>query len=149
MISLPLKNDMLVRGKFYDFAKSGKTLTPGGTYLAVLGTRRVTFQIDAQATTSPTPILGRMLRLNWAPATRTMRGLGEAGHHCSDRHRARHGRGVHLAALQTLQGLSLDVLTALRGELVTDTRDPPPRPSSSSPSTARPMTRLRSRDLRP
>ncbi len=64
VISLPLKGDILVRGKFYDLAKAGKTLTPGGTYLAVLGPRRVTFQIDAEATASPTPIIGRMLRLN-------------------------------------------------------------------------------------
>ena len=62
--SVPLKPDILVHGRLYDFAKAGRTLTPGGTYLAVLGTRRVTFQVDANATTSPTPIVGRLLRLN-------------------------------------------------------------------------------------
>jgi hypothetical protein len=63
-LSVPLKNDILVRGKFYDFAKAGKTLTPGGTYLATLGSRRFTFQVDTTATASPTPIVGRLLRLD-------------------------------------------------------------------------------------
>ena len=63
-LSLPLNNDILVRGKFYDFAKAGKTLTPGGTYLATLGSRRFTFQVDTTATASPTPIVGRLLRLD-------------------------------------------------------------------------------------
>ena len=62
-ISVPLKRDAMVGGKFYDFAKAGKTLTPGGSYLAILGAKRYTFQIDASATSSPTPIIGRLLRL--------------------------------------------------------------------------------------
>ncbi|MBR0830079.1 hypothetical protein JQ596_31580 [Bradyrhizobium manausense] len=61
--TVPLTGNIMVRGKFYDFAKAGKTLTPGGTYLATLGTHRFTFQVDAKATTSPTPIVGRLLRL--------------------------------------------------------------------------------------
>jgi len=63
-LSLPLKNDILVHGRFYDLAKAGRTLTPGGTYLATLGARRFTFQVDASATASPTPIVGRLLRLD-------------------------------------------------------------------------------------
>jgi len=62
-ISVPLKSDIMVGGKFYDFAKAGKSLTPGGTYLATLGAKRYTFQVDASATSSPTPIVGRLLRL--------------------------------------------------------------------------------------
>lgn len=62
-ISLPLKSDIMIGGKFYDFAKAGKSLTPGGTYLATLGAKRYTFQVDASATSSPTPIIGRLLRL--------------------------------------------------------------------------------------
>ncbi|MEK9281650.1 MULTISPECIES: hypothetical protein [unclassified Bradyrhizobium] len=62
-ISVPLKGEILVAGKFYDFAKAGKTLTPGATYLATLGAKRYTFQVDARATSSPTPIVGRLLRL--------------------------------------------------------------------------------------
>lgn len=62
-ISVPLKGDAMVGGKFYDFAKAGKTLTAGGSYLAILGPKRYAFQIDASATSSPTPIIGRLLRL--------------------------------------------------------------------------------------
>jgi hypothetical protein len=62
-LTVPLTANLLVRGKFYDFAKAGKTLTPGGTYLATLGARRLTFQVDAHATSSATPIVGRLLRI--------------------------------------------------------------------------------------
>jgi hypothetical protein len=62
-ISVPLKSEIMVGGKFYDFAKAGKSLTPGGSYLAILGTKRYAFQVDASATSSPTPIVGRLLRL--------------------------------------------------------------------------------------
>jgi hypothetical protein len=36
---------------------------PGGSYLAILGTKRYAFQVDPSATSSPTPIVGRLLRL--------------------------------------------------------------------------------------
>jgi hypothetical protein len=62
-ISIPLRNDIMIGGKFYDFAKAGKSLTPGGSYLAILGAKRYAFQVDASATSSPTPIVGRLLRL--------------------------------------------------------------------------------------
>jgi hypothetical protein len=62
-ISIPLRNDNMIGGKFYDFAKSGKSLTPGGSYLAILGAKRYAFQVDAGATSSSTPIVGRLLRL--------------------------------------------------------------------------------------
>jgi hypothetical protein len=62
-ISIPLKNDIMIGGKFYDFARAGKSLTPGGSYLAILGAKRYAFQVDASATSSPTPIVGRLLRL--------------------------------------------------------------------------------------
>jgi hypothetical protein len=62
-ISVPLTNDIMIGGKFYDFAKAGKSLTPGGSYLAILGAKRYAFQVDASATSSPTPIVGRLLRL--------------------------------------------------------------------------------------
>ena len=63
-LSVPLKGDILVHGRLYDLARAGKRLTPGGTYLAVLGPRRFAFQVDPSATASPTPIVGRLLRLN-------------------------------------------------------------------------------------
>ena len=62
-ITVPLRNETMVGGKFYDFAKAGKSLTPGGSYLAILGAKRYAFQVDASATSSPTPIVGRLLRL--------------------------------------------------------------------------------------
>ena len=48
-ITVPLRSETMVRGKFYDFAKAGKSLTPGGSYLAILGAKRYAFQIDASA----------------------------------------------------------------------------------------------------
>jgi hypothetical protein len=62
-ISIPLRNDNMIGGKFYDFAKAGKSLTRGGSYLAILGAKRYAFQVDASATSSSTPIVGRLLRL--------------------------------------------------------------------------------------
>jgi hypothetical protein len=62
-ITVPLKSEIMVGGKFYDFAKAGKSLTPGGSYIAILGAKRYAFQVDASATSSPTPIVGRLLRL--------------------------------------------------------------------------------------
>ncbi|MGY3545327.1 hypothetical protein ACVWZ4_000779 [Bradyrhizobium sp. USDA 4472] len=62
-ITLPLKSDILVARKFYDLSKAGKSLTAGGSYLAKLGAKRYTFQVDGSATASPTPIVGRLLRL--------------------------------------------------------------------------------------
>lgn len=62
-ISIPLRNDSMIGGKFYDFAKAGKSLTRGGSYLAILGAKRYAFQVDASATSSSTPIVSRLLRL--------------------------------------------------------------------------------------
>lgn len=61
--AVPLKGASLSRGRFYDFAKDGRSLTPGGTYLATLGSRKFVFTVDASAMTGPTPIVGRLLRL--------------------------------------------------------------------------------------
>jgi hypothetical protein len=63
-LSVPLNASIRVRGKFYDLGKAGKTLTPGGSYVASMGARHVTFQVDKTATASATPIVGRLLRLN-------------------------------------------------------------------------------------
>jgi hypothetical protein len=53
----------VVRGKFFDFARTGTTLTPGGIYAASLGSRRAVFSIDRQAEPGMTPIVGRLVRL--------------------------------------------------------------------------------------
>src|SRR5579859_5426601 len=49
----------LVRRKFYDFAKTGTSLKPGGTYAASVGPQRTVFLIDRLAEPGPTPIIGR------------------------------------------------------------------------------------------
>ena len=61
--TVPLKSSTLVRGRFYDLVKANKSLTAGGTYVASLGSRRITFKVDPHATSGPTPIIGRLLRL--------------------------------------------------------------------------------------
>jgi hypothetical protein len=53
----------VVHGKFFDFARTGTTLTPGGIYAASLGSRRVVFSVDRQAEPGMTPIVGRLVRL--------------------------------------------------------------------------------------
>jgi hypothetical protein len=53
----------VVRGKFYDFAKSGTALKPGGTYAVSLGSQRTVFLVDRQAEPGPAPIISRLLRL--------------------------------------------------------------------------------------
>jgi hypothetical protein len=53
----------MVRGKFYDFAKTGTALKPGGVYAASLGTKKVVFTVDAEAGSRPASIIGRLVRL--------------------------------------------------------------------------------------
>jgi hypothetical protein len=53
----------VVRGKFYDFAKTGTALKPGGTYAASLGSQRTVFLVDRYAEPGPTAIIGRLVRL--------------------------------------------------------------------------------------
>jgi hypothetical protein len=54
----------VVRGKFYDFAKAGTKLKPGGTYAASLGSQRTVFLVDRGAEPGSTPIIGRLVRLD-------------------------------------------------------------------------------------
>jgi hypothetical protein len=53
----------IVRGKFYDFAKTGTALRPGGIYAATLGSRRAVFLVDRGAEPGAAPIIGRLVRL--------------------------------------------------------------------------------------
>jgi hypothetical protein len=57
-----LSKKSLDRGRFYDFAKAHKALTPGATYRASLGGLNIVFKVDAQAKLGATPIIGRLLR---------------------------------------------------------------------------------------
>lgn len=60
---VPLTPASVVRGKFYDFAKAGTALKPGGTYAASLGSRRIVFAVDPRAEPGRSPIVGRLVRL--------------------------------------------------------------------------------------
>lgn len=53
----------VVRGKFYDFAKNGTALQPGGTYAMSLGARRTVFLVDQSAVPGAAPVIGRLVRL--------------------------------------------------------------------------------------
>jgi hypothetical protein len=53
----------VMHGKFYDFAKTGTELKPGGTYAASLGSQRIVFRVDPAAKPGPTPIIGRLVSL--------------------------------------------------------------------------------------
>ncbi|MFO1110987.1 MAG: hypothetical protein U1E61_17555 [Bradyrhizobium sp.] len=57
-------NGNQARGKFYDFAGTNRSLTPGGIYSASFGTSKVVFLVDANAKPGPTPIVGRLIRLD-------------------------------------------------------------------------------------
>lgn len=57
-----LRGDSFLRGKFYDFAKAGKALTPNGLYVAQLGLEKIVFKVDPQAKRGSTPIVGRLVR---------------------------------------------------------------------------------------
>ena len=52
-----------LKGRFYDLAGTSKLLTPGATYAATFASRRVVFRVDPQAKPGPTPIVGRLLRM--------------------------------------------------------------------------------------
>jgi len=53
----------VVRARFYDFAKAGTTLQPGGIYAASVGARRTVFSVDQGAEPGSTPIIGRLVRV--------------------------------------------------------------------------------------
>ena len=62
-IKLEVAASDLLRGRFYDFAKTGRSLTPGGVYRVTFGGRSIVFFVDALAQPGDTPLLGRLLRL--------------------------------------------------------------------------------------
>lgn len=64
---LDVASEHLLRGRFYDFAKSRRELAAGGLYRMSLDGQpgqEVVFKIDAQAKRGNTPMLGRLVRLN-------------------------------------------------------------------------------------
>jgi hypothetical protein len=50
-----------LRGQFYDFAKSGKSLSADATYVARLGAQEIVFKVDPLAKPGSTPIIGRLV----------------------------------------------------------------------------------------
>lgn len=54
--------DSLAAGGFYDLAKTRTLLTPGATYSASIGDRRVTFKIAANAKPGNAPAVSRLIR---------------------------------------------------------------------------------------
>jgi hypothetical protein len=52
-----------LKGRFYDLAGTSKSLTPGATYAATFASRRIVFRVDPKAKPGPTPIVGRLLRM--------------------------------------------------------------------------------------
>lgn len=60
---IALAGAALLRGRFLDTAEVGVTLTAGGVYRATAGTQAVIFQIDPHAKPGPSPLVGRLLRL--------------------------------------------------------------------------------------
>jgi hypothetical protein len=52
----------LIRGAFYDFAKSKRSFAPGGTYRLVQGSQQLIFRIDPNARPGMTPIIGRLVQ---------------------------------------------------------------------------------------
>jgi hypothetical protein len=61
-IEIELPATQLMRGTFYDFAKAGKSLAPGGIYRASALERTITFRVDPDAKPGLAPIPGRLLR---------------------------------------------------------------------------------------
>jgi hypothetical protein len=52
-----------LKGRFYDFAGTDRKLAPGGTYAATFASHKIVFRVDPQAKPGPTPIVGRLIRL--------------------------------------------------------------------------------------
>jgi hypothetical protein len=55
-------DEQLANGGFYDLAKSNTRLKRGAIYTATLGSRKMTFKVDAKAKSGKTPVVSRLLR---------------------------------------------------------------------------------------
>ena len=51
-------------GRALDLKVTGMKLTPGGIYSASFGASKIVFLVDAKAKPGPTPIVGRLIRLD-------------------------------------------------------------------------------------
>lgn len=57
-----VEGEALLRGRFFDIARTSILLTRGAIYTATLGAHKVEFEIDAEAMPGAGPIAGRLLR---------------------------------------------------------------------------------------
>jgi hypothetical protein len=53
----------LLKGTFFDLARVGQALAPGGIYRASVGSREIVFKVDPGAKPGASPVVGRLLRL--------------------------------------------------------------------------------------
>ena len=53
----------VIHGRFYDFARNGTALQPGGTYAVSLGSQRRVIVVDRGAAPGPAPVISRLVRL--------------------------------------------------------------------------------------
>jgi hypothetical protein len=60
---LAVAGQELMRGAFFDCAKAGVALAPGGIYRAKFADREIVFKIDPDAKPGDVPLLGRLARL--------------------------------------------------------------------------------------
>lgn len=56
-------NGSQLKGRFYDFAGTSRTLAPGGVYAATFASQKIVFRVASEAKPGPTPIVGRLIRL--------------------------------------------------------------------------------------
>jgi hypothetical protein len=62
-LTLQIGGQQLLRGSFYDMAKTDHALAPGGLYRASIDSRQIVFRVDGNAHAGRGPVIGRLLRL--------------------------------------------------------------------------------------
>lgn len=62
-MAIDIPATQLMRGTFYDFAKTDRSLVAGGIYRATAGGQSVVFKVDPFAQPGQAPLAGRLLRM--------------------------------------------------------------------------------------
>jgi len=62
-LEFDIAGPQLMRGAFFDLAKSDKALAAGGVYRVRFGGQQAVFQVDPYAKPGAAPVIGRLLRL--------------------------------------------------------------------------------------
>ena len=55
-------DDAIIAARFFDLATTNLSLAPGATYDATIGSHKVSFRIDPNVASAPTPVVSRLLR---------------------------------------------------------------------------------------